>query len=85
VQLAEGGDCDWEGLDGLDNMSKLTYTEGMESVDKPLVWLHGQIKTPPFSQAGRLKAGFLLRALQRGEYSGNATFETHASNRAQLP
>jgi phage-related protein len=35
--------------------------------DKPLVWLHGEIKTPPFSEAGRLEAGFLLRRLQQGE------------------
>jgi len=34
---------------------------------KPLVWLHGEIKTPPFSLAGRIKAGELLRRLQRGE------------------
>ncbi|MBI4790965.1 MAG: type II toxin-antitoxin system RelE/ParE family toxin [Chloroflexi bacterium] len=36
-------------------------------MDKPLIWLHGEIKTPPFSQAARLEAGFLLRKLQRGE------------------
>jgi phage-related protein len=35
--------------------------------DKPLVWLHGEVKTPPFSQAARLEAGFQLRALQRGD------------------
>ena len=35
--------------------------------DKPLVWLHGKVKTPPFSRAARLEAGFLLRALQRGD------------------
>jgi len=35
--------------------------------DKPLVWLHGKIKTPPFSAAARLDAGVLLRRLQRGE------------------
>lgn len=35
--------------------------------DKPLVWLHGKIKTPPFSQAARLEAGYLLRRLQRGD------------------
>jgi len=35
--------------------------------DKPLVWLHGEIKTPPFSQAARIEAGFLLRRLQQGE------------------
>lgn len=35
--------------------------------DKPLVWLHGEIKTPPFSREGRIEAGVLLRRLQRGE------------------
>ncbi|NET47181.1 MAG: type II toxin-antitoxin system RelE/ParE family toxin [Merismopedia sp. SIO2A8] len=35
--------------------------------DKPLVWLHGEVKTPPFSQVARLEAGFLLRRLQQGE------------------
>lgn len=39
----------------------------MGSGDRLLVWLHGEIKTPPFSQAARLEAGFLLRRLQRGE------------------
>ena len=38
--------------------------------DKPLVWLHGEIKTPPFSQAARIGAGYLLRRLQRGESLG---------------
>jgi phage-related protein len=35
--------------------------------DKPLAWLHGEVKTPPFSKPARLEAGFLLRRLQRGE------------------
>jgi phage-related protein len=35
--------------------------------DKPLVWLHGEVKTPPFSKNARLEAGFLLRRLQAGE------------------
>lgn len=35
--------------------------------DKPLVWLHGEVKTPPFSQEARIEAGALLRRLQRGE------------------
>lgn len=39
----------------------------MQSGDKPLVWLHSEIKTPPFSKDARLEAGFLLRKLQRGE------------------
>ena len=39
----------------------------MRPADKPLVWLHGQVKTPPFSMEARIEAGFLLRRLQRGE------------------
>jgi phage-related protein len=35
--------------------------------DKPLSWLHGQVKTPPFSKAARIETGFLLRRLQQGE------------------
>jgi phage-related protein len=38
--------------------------------DKPLVWLHGEIKTPPFSAAARIEAGILLRRLQRRERLG---------------
>ena len=34
--------------------------------DKPLVWLHGEVKTPPFSEAARIEAGYLLRLLQKG-------------------
>jgi phage-related protein len=35
--------------------------------DKPLVWFAGEVRTPPFSQAARIEAGFLLRRLQKGE------------------
>ncbi len=35
--------------------------------DKPLVWLEGEIKTPPMSAEARLEAGYLLRLLQMGE------------------
>src|SRR5262249_140224 len=38
--------------------------------DKPLVWLHGEIKTPPFSAEARSEAGYLLRRLQGGESLG---------------
>ena len=37
---------------------------------KPLVWLHGEVKTPPFSRPARVEAGFLLRRLQNGESIG---------------
>jgi phage-related protein len=42
----------------------------MSRPDKPLVWLHGEVKTPPFSEAARREAGFLLRMLQQGENLG---------------
>ena len=35
--------------------------------DKPLVWLHGEVKTPPFSAVARIEAGYLLRLLQKGD------------------
>lgn len=38
----------------------------MTGTNKPLVWLHGEVKTPPFSAAARLEAGVLLRSMQRG-------------------
>jgi len=40
----------------------------MSPNDKPLVWLHGEVKSPPLSSAARIEAGFLLRRLQRGDH-----------------
>jgi phage-related protein len=40
------------------------------SPDKPLVWLHGEVKTPPFTAEARVEVGFLLRRLQQGEVLG---------------
>jgi phage-related protein len=37
---------------------------------KPLVWLHGEVRTPPLTAAARVEAGLLLRCLQRGESLG---------------
>ena len=33
----------------------------------PCLWLHGEVRTPPFSASARIEAGWLLRRLQRGE------------------
>lgn len=38
-----------------------------QNLNKPLVWLKGEVKTPPFSAKARLETGFLLRKLQEGE------------------
>ena len=35
--------------------------------EKPLRWLHGEVKTPPMSPNARREIGFLLRELQDGE------------------
>ena len=37
----------------------------MSKADKDLVWLHGTIKSPPFSKEARIEAGVLLRKLQQ--------------------
>src|SRR5689334_7205548 len=42
----------------------------MSAFEKPLVWLHGEVKSPPFSRQGRIEAGNLLRRLQRGDSLG---------------
>jgi len=43
------------------------YCTAMNNAHKPLVWLHGEVKTPPLSASARIEAGVLLRKLQRGE------------------
>ena len=43
-------------------MAKSDYT-----AHKPLVWLHGEIKTPPWPSEVRIQAGTLLRELQSGQ------------------
>ena len=42
----------------------------MNGDDKPLVWLEGEVKTPPFSTEARIETGTLLRRLQQGENIG---------------
>lgn len=42
----------------------------MMDKNKPLVWLQGEIKSPPFSSQARVEAGTLLRRLQNGEVIG---------------
>lgn len=38
--------------------------------DKPLVWLKGEVQTPPFTASARLESGLLLRRLQQGDGIG---------------
>jgi hypothetical protein len=37
----------------------------MKLPEKPLAWMYGGIKSPPFSKEGRVRAGYLLRGLQQ--------------------
>ena len=49
----------------------------MGRMDKPLVWLRGEVKTPPFSQAARLEAGYVLsRLLTKSASSVLASFKS---------
>jgi phage-related protein len=47
-------------------MSDQTYSGFARQEDKVLVWLKGEVTTPPFSQEARREAGALLRQLQQG-------------------
>ena len=47
-------------------MSVMTYAYFMSPNDKDIVWLHGEVGTPPFSLEARREAGFLMRQLQQG-------------------
>jgi phage-related protein len=47
-------------------MSDLIYSQSPMN-GKPLMILHGEIKTPPMSESARREAGFHLRRLQQGE------------------
>ncbi len=48
-------------------MAKAKKVENDEPSRKPLAWLYGEVKTPPFTAEGRQEAGMLLRMLQEGE------------------
>lgn len=51
-------------------MAKAKEGEPDEPSRKPVVWLHGEVKTPPLTPEGRQETGMLLRLLQEGERLG---------------
>ena len=53
--------------------------------DKVLVWLKGEVKTPPFSNQARLEAGLLLRRLQQGQGLSLPTSRPDARDRSPVP
>jgi phage-related protein len=38
----------------------------MDAENSSMVWMHGEIRTPTFSDKARIEAGYLLRQLQKG-------------------
>ncbi|MEH2045197.1 MAG: hypothetical protein V7L12_18310 [Nostoc sp.] len=56
----------------------------MGDQSKPLVWLHGEVKTPPLTQQARIEASVLLRQLQEGESLGLPQFTPYAKYRNSL-
>ena len=48
-------------------MAKGVQNERGDPQRRPLIWLHGSVKTPPFTLEARQEAGMLLRLLQEGE------------------
>lgn len=48
-------------------MSDRTYGGAGRGSGKDIVWLHGEIKTPPISRDARREVGTHLRRLQKGE------------------
>ena len=51
-------------------MARAKRVERVPPPRKPLVWVHGEVKSPPFTPAARQEAGLLLRLLQEGERLG---------------
>jgi len=51
-------------------MARKQGSKADEPSRKPLVWLHGEVKTPPFMPEARQEAGMLLGLLQQGERLG---------------
>ncbi len=66
-------------------MSNLTYIKLMIYKNKPLAWLHGEVKTPPFSSDARIEAGYLLRQLPKGEKLSMPVSRPMPSNWYKLP
>jgi hypothetical protein len=53
----------------------------MNPTDKPLVWLSGEVKSPPLSTEARIEAGYLLRCLQAGQNLAMPHSQAHAEHR----
>jgi hypothetical protein len=60
-------------------MANAKEGERDEPLRKPVVWLHGEVKTPPFTPEGRQEAGMLLRLLRTRTNGRHETKSTGSS------
>lgn len=51
----------------VDTICQTRHNLSVNEDNKPLAWLHGEVKTPPLSTNARRECGELLRRLQQGE------------------
>ena len=49
-----------------DSMSLTTYTGTVTTDRRPVIWVRGELKSPPMSSAARIEAGYLLGLVQEG-------------------
>jgi hypothetical protein len=56
----------------------------MTPLNKPLVWLRGEVKTPPFSPDARLEAGVTPQATAARRDAFVAALETDAKHQPAL-
>lgn len=64
------------------NVCHIRHIAMARPADVPLVWLFGELKTPPFSAEARVEAGFLLRRLQQARRWG---YPSHAPCPQSVP
>src|SRR3989442_1272892 len=57
----------------------------MNPPGKPLVWLRGEIKTPPFTAEARVEAGHLLRLMRLWWKAGAPHSGWNATTRSTIP
>jgi len=57
----------------------------MREKGKPLVWLQGEIKTPPFSAAARIRSGFSVATVASRREAVAAAFAPYAFHRREVP
>jgi len=53
--------------------------------DKTLVWLHGEVKSPPFTAEARIEAGYFAQVVAERRIAIAAAFQANADHRSARP